>query len=216
LDANSNGVLDAGEINASLTKYVCNGSNSSSNTSAGVRIGYGQSGVWTCPIGVTQITVELWGAGGGGQQNCPTPGANGGKGGYVKQSYSVVPGNSYSVVVGLGGGVPSFGNGSCYGMPQNINVGPGGDGGVSSFDGVIVAQGGGGGANGIDGNNGNVTNWSYGPMGSSGSVAYIPNSWVQNPPTDIASGGVGSSYCGYSFIGCSATTGQNGYCIISY
>ena len=183
---------------------------------AGIRIGYGQTGIWTCPPGVNSITVELWGAGGGGQQNCPAPGANGGNGGYNKQIYSVVPGNSYLVEIGNGGTNNSFGNGYCGGMSNHVQVGPGGNGGNSSFDGVLIAQGGTGGANGQNGIDGLLNNWQYGSTGTSGFVSYIPNSWVQNPPTGIASGGVGSSYCGYSFIGCSATAGEKGYCIISH
>jgi hypothetical protein len=183
----------------------------------GVRIGYGQSGIWVCPNNIFQITVELWGGGGGGQQNCPTPGADGGKGGYLKQTYSVIPGKTYNIIVGSGGSISSFGRGYCgSGGPYDIVVSSGGNGGNSSFDGTLVAEGGRGGANGINGINGLITNWSYGQLGTPGLVSYIPNGWVQNPPNGVASGGIGSSNCGYSFIGCSATEGQNGYCIISY
>jgi hypothetical protein len=216
LDANSNNVLDLTEVDFNQTTFICNNSSSNSVASNGVRIGYGQSGIWTCPTGVNQITVELWGGGGGGQQNCPGPGANGGNGGYNKQIYSVVPGNSYIVLIGNGGTINSFGNGYCGGMSNHVQVGPGGNGGNSSFDGVLIAQGGTGGSNGQNGIDGLLNNWQYGSTGTSGIVSYIPNSWVQNPPTGIAARGVGSSFCGYSFIGCSATAGENGYCIISY
>jgi hypothetical protein len=216
LDANANGVLDINEVNIGQTTFICNNSSSNSVSSNGVRIGYGQSGIWTCPAGVNQITIELWGGGGGGQQNCPSPGANGGNGGYNKQVYSVVPGNSYIVIIGNGGSINSFGNGSCGGMSNHVQVGPGGNGENSSFDGAVFAQGGTGGSNGSNGQNGAFINWQYGSAGTAGTVTYIPNSWVQNPPTGVASGGVGSSYCGYSFIGCSAVPGENGYCVISY
>jgi hypothetical protein len=222
LDANGNGTLDASEINASLTKYVCNGLNSNSVSSSGVRIGYGQSGTWVCPAGVTQITVELWGGGGGGQQSCPTAGAKGGKGGYIKQTYNVTPGNSYSIIVGTGGSVLQF-SGDYANCQSNANRGPGGNGGASSFDNTVIAPGGMGGANGINGADGTVTNWQYGVAGSagtSGTVPYVPNTWSQNPPTGVAAGGNGSGFfcnnTGYTFIACSATIGENGYCIIYY
>jgi hypothetical protein len=132
LDANNNGVLDAGEINATLTKYVCNGINSTSSSTQGLRIGFSSSTTWTCPAGVTQITVEVWGGGGGGGGSSMAgngyyvgyygnsyqysfgcyngsnafirgAGGNGGKGGYSQQIISVTPGQSYVVTIGLGG-----------------------------------------------------------------------------------------------------------------
>lgn len=64
------------------------------------------SGLWTCPTGVTSITVRVWGAGGGGEHD-PWP-ANfshgGGGGGGAKKVFTVTPGNSYSYQVGAGGG----------------------------------------------------------------------------------------------------------------
>jgi hypothetical protein len=94
LDANNNNILEAGEINATLTKYVCDGnvgatgpagnyisgngisissdtislSNSllSSIAKGNVKIGYSSSSTWICPSNVSQIQVELWGGGGGG------------------------------------------------------------------------------------------------------------------------------------------------------
>ncbi len=67
LDANSNGVLDSGEVNSSLTKYVCNGGSSSSSN----------HGVWTwtngssfiVPAGVSTLMIEFQGVSGGSGAN---------------------------------------------------------------------------------------------------------------------------------------------------
>lgn len=59
---------------------------------------------WTCPEGVTRITVECWGAGGGGGVIGNSGGGGGGGGAYAKTTnITVVPGNSYTIVVGPGG-----------------------------------------------------------------------------------------------------------------
>jgi len=61
---------------------------------------------WTVPLGVTEVTVEVWGGGGGGGgTNKGAKGASGGGGGaYSKKSnIAVTPGNTYTVNVGAGG-----------------------------------------------------------------------------------------------------------------
>jgi hypothetical protein len=58
---------------------------------------------WTCPAGVTQITIEAWGGGGagGGATGFPSAGGGGAGGAYVKNTtLSVTPGSSYNVTVG--------------------------------------------------------------------------------------------------------------------
>jgi hypothetical protein len=58
---------------------------------------------WTCPAGVTQITIEAWGGGGAGGPATGNPSAGGGGGGgaYVKNTtLTVTPGDSYNVTVG--------------------------------------------------------------------------------------------------------------------
>ena len=57
---------------------------------------------WTCPAGVTSITVECWGGGGagGGARGNPSAGGGGGGGSYVKNTtIPVVPGTTYTVTV---------------------------------------------------------------------------------------------------------------------
>ena len=63
---------------------------------------------WLCPAGVTSVCVVCVGGGGGGMQYVsgagfyPMSGGGGGALGW-KNNISVVPGTSYSVVVGAGG-----------------------------------------------------------------------------------------------------------------
>ena len=60
---------------------------------------------WTAPCDVTSITLEVWGAGGAGQavNGTNVRGAGGAGGGFVKTTYTVVPGQTYRIYVGLGG-----------------------------------------------------------------------------------------------------------------
>ena len=94
---------------------------------------------WTCPEGVTSITVECWGAGGaGGGQNQNSDGGGGGGGGaYARlNSYTVTSGNQYLIVVGAGGtGIAaSTGNpgGSSYFINNATVLAVGGNGGSPS------------------------------------------------------------------------------------
>jgi len=92
---------------------------------------------WTVPAGVTSITLGAIGAGGGGVQK--TAGGNGGNGANVaySNSYTVTPGQTYTIVVGAGGAPGAvFGNtgGSTYMTLSTSNVA------------VVVAGGGAGGS----------------------------------------------------------------------
>jgi hypothetical protein len=87
LDADGNGILDTGEVNSSLTKYVCNGQTSSNssvnngslNTSHDI-INLNTIGIesqWVVPNGIYQIEISINGSIGGlaGTVNiCPTIG----------------------------------------------------------------------------------------------------------------------------------------------
>lgn len=105
----------------------------SSSSSQGVRLGFSSSTTWTCPAGVTQITVELWGGAGGGGGSSMVgsgeyvgyygniyhyafgcynssnssftsgSGGQGGKGGYNNSIITVIPGQIYSINIGDGG-----------------------------------------------------------------------------------------------------------------
>src|SRR5262249_49930048 len=97
---------------------------------------YTSSGTFTAPAGVTSVTVDMWGGGGGGcsGDGCET-GASGGA--YVHATASVTPGNGYSVTIGQGGGGGSTSAG-----------GTGGTGFHKGGNGVAQAHGGGGGGGG--------------------------------------------------------------------
>jgi hypothetical protein len=108
------------------------------------------SGSFVAPAGVTRVTVEAWGGGGGGGYNPDanphggTAGGGGGGGGYSKRVLvPVTPGQSYDVVVGVGG---------AGGNPDGLA------GGDSSFEGDggvrVLARGGAGGKAGKGGNGG--------------------------------------------------------------
>lgn len=58
---------------------------------------------WTCPAGVTSVSVVCVGGGGAGYgASIYSNGGNGGEGGELGylNNYAVVPGNTYSIVVG--------------------------------------------------------------------------------------------------------------------
>ena len=82
------------------------------------------SGSWTAPCGVTSITVELWGAGGGGQRanGNPSMGGGGSGGGYVKVTYPVTPGVTYNYYVGTGGSGNSGQNGEASWFDANTKL----------------------------------------------------------------------------------------------
>lgn len=92
------------------------------------------SGTWTVPTGVTRVNVIVIGGGGGGAgatAGLPFGGRHGGVGGLASGNYSVTPGSSITVTVGVGGAANVSSSGSA--------------GGTSSFGSLISATGGGGG-----------------------------------------------------------------------
>jgi hypothetical protein len=107
------------------------------------------SGTFTVPAGITQVLVELWGAGGGGggpQAESAASAGGGGAGGYTRAVFSVIPGAVYNIVVGTGGvGGP---------LQRNVNPGINGTNGsasqvTDSSSNVLVSAGGGGGGFGV-------------------------------------------------------------------
>jgi len=181
------------------------------------RVGFDSSTTWICPVGVTQILVEVWGGGGGGGgggtwSSFGTYGGNGGTGGYNSGLISVIPGQSYSIVIGQGG---AAGNNN---SPCGII---GGGGGSSSFNGIINANGGQGGTFGCDSSGGNST----GQNGANGSVlnyppyyvpvrSYISSYYLSTPPNCCAQGG--NAGLGDPVAPISSGKGENGLVVISY
>lgn len=133
---------------------------------------------WVCPAGVTSVSVVCIG-GGGGASITNTGGAGLG----YKNNISVVPGNSYTVVVGRGGKRLSDPQDSsfstvCYGKAPTPVTGAqttggtyigdgGGNGGNAGITSGSDQFGGCGGAGGYSGNGGN--GGGFGVAGTSGS-----------------------------------------------
>ena len=163
-----------------------------------IKLGFSSSISWVCPAGITFITIELWGAGGGGvtcSQNLGIyPGSPGGKGGYNKGTFQVTSGQSYSIVIGSGGCDQSVGGSTSFGV---LISAPGGGGAIP-----------GGCGNTVQGVDGIVTNWPYSNWNVP-SISYVPTSLYDNSSStpNLASGGTNnySSLCG-----------QNGFLILSY
>lgn len=116
---------------------------------------------WTCPAGVTAVTVELWGAGGNGEEGS-NPNGGGGGGGYGRITYGVEPETEWEIVVGEAGGEAATGNSTfnnearAYGGANGAGNAPGlggtyeavdvgFDGGTGGIDLALLESGGGGG-----------------------------------------------------------------------
>ena len=209
----------------------------SSPSSNGFKIGFSSSTSWTCPAGVTEITVEVWGGGGGSGSPysnlfifgaCTPPSwalqGNGGTGGYNKQILTVIPGNVYSITIGAGGTASTPTNYVQPGCGCNTIRGgtTGGSGGSSSFAGLVTAGGGGGGTSavgttaGTNGSNASVINYTY-PSTSYGSRSYMPINYLTPFPSCCAGGGSIYTDIGSVCVGVNAPgAGENGYCVIFY
>jgi hypothetical protein len=188
LDANGDGVLEPGEINATQTTYVCG-----SQTNQGIGLGFSNMQVfsnpgtfsWTVPEGVTKIMIEVWG--GGGASTDYTKGGSGG--GYGKQVFNVISNSIYSIIVASGGslaipngGTSSFGNlisatggASNFGLPGSSSATfsiSGGSGGDYYQAGLVF---GGSGANGGPGGSNNTGQLNGKAPGGGGAGSGNPN-----------------------------------------
>ena len=202
------------------------------------RVGFNSSSTWTCPPGVTQILVDVWGAGGGGgsgvtrcvySQGCGSGnGGNGGSGGYNRSIISVIPGQNYSILIGAGG---LGGGDNCppyVGYSGGCNYGPycgvsdGADGGSTSFNGLVTASGGSGGKKACieklcsgwistvsNGTPGQILNYPSYSFPSFINPVYMSSYSLPGCCTSGGQGGTG---------GCpnNGYNGESGYCIISY
>src|SRR6478735_3121654 len=107
---------------------------------------FNSSGTFTVPAGVTSITVEVWGAGGAGGGATGNPGAGGGGAGgaYVKNTFTVTPGTSYTINVGNGGsggtGSGPSGGPSWFGSASTL-LAVGGTGGSAAASSNVSANG---------------------------------------------------------------------------
>lgn len=96
------------------------------------------TGTWTAPSGVTSVTVEAWGAGGGSLRDV----GGGGGGCYVKAVVSVTPSSSYDIFVAGNSAVDTDGGNSTF--ATTTVVAPGGksasNGGTTCDTGDIVGD----------------------------------------------------------------------------
>lgn len=153
---------------------------------------------WTCPYDVTSIQVECWGAGGSGGGASANPSAGGGASGgaYTKHpTFSVTPGQTYTIEVGAGG-ASSSGNGSNGGdswFSSSVSIkAVGGLGGTGSSTVSYTAPG----ASAVtSGNVGGTVNY-YGGAGGTGAASGVSGG-----------GGGGSAGSGSDGNAASGTTG---------
>jgi uncharacterized repeat protein (TIGR01451 family) len=102
----------------------------------GINEVFDTTSTFTAPPGVTSIVVEAWGGGGGPRNDGTERRGGGGGGAYARSTLTVIPGQTYNVIVGLGGAV--------------VHPGTVGNAGGNSFfaDGsTLLARGGAGGTN---------------------------------------------------------------------
>lgn len=157
LTCQSSTFVDNSSNNFSLT-------NNGSATTVGVSA-FGSTYTWIAPAGVTQVEVLAVAGGGGGGYDGHGAGGGGGGGGLIyNPTYTVTPGNSYTVTVGQGGagayttGTPGQ-NGSNSGFDALTAIGGGGGSGRSN-----ALSGGSGGGTG-DGTNGSQWTPGYATFG---------------------------------------------------
>jgi hypothetical protein len=147
---------------------------------------------WTCPSGVTSVSVVCIGGGGGGNGGgYGVGGAGGGGGGGLgyKNNIPVTPGQSYTVVVG-GGGAGDYWSGPPY------STDPADSGGDSYFiDATTVKGGGGGGGNGNSGAAGGSGGTYVGDGGGNG-YSGGTGSGSQTLPATGGGGGSTGTYTG--------------------
>lgn len=160
---------------------------------------------WTAPVGVTKVSVVCVGGGGGGGGN----GAGGGGGGALAyiNNYTVIPGNVYTVVAGLGGlGYAGNGtagaNGATSYFVSTGTVGAGGGvgggaataGGTGGAGGTVIAGtgfagGAGGNASTYSSGGGGGGAGGYSAAGGAGGVGYSAGTITGSSSTGGGGGG---------------------------
>jgi len=199
----SSNTLSSTYTPTSSSLVTATGTISSSPTSGSITYSVAGTYSWICPTGVTSVSVVCIGGGGSGQTgNGAFTGGGGGGGLGYKNNYSVTPGNSYTVVVGVGGQYSvSGGNandgGDSYFVSTSVVKGGFGTGGVTGLGGTYVGDGGGaGGAGGPQGgtyNSGGGGAGGYaGTGGHGGGNLGSGNPAGSNPTTGSGGGGGGA------------------------
>ncbi|MBK7525353.1 MAG: hypothetical protein IPI53_14705 [Saprospiraceae bacterium] len=170
---------------------------------------------FTVPVGVTSITVEVWGGGGrGGSRTSGSNGSGGGGGGaYSRQTVNVIPGESFVLEVGAGSSSNSINGGNSWvststqgaafvlalgGVTVPNNSTTGGTGGNAAFGIGTVRYSGGNGANALN-------STTSGGGGSSGGISFNGNNANNNlggiAPAGGGNGGNGRTSAGSGSAG---------------
>ena len=153
------------------------------------------NGTYTVPSNCTAIQIECWGGGGpGGTGGSVYSGMNagGGGGGYArKNSFSVTPGQTYTVVVGGQSGTSTFNSTTCSatGGDGGNYVNNGGPGGYGTNGDVLYTGGKGGISGGFAGGGGGS---SAGPSNNGN------NGGTSGGGAAVSGGGAGGNGCTYS------------------
>lgn len=161
---------------------------------------------WTAPEGVTSVCVVCVGAGGGGRGSSSAGGGGCGGGLGWKNNITVVPGNSYTVVVGAGGARSTsigFAGGDSYFINTSTVAGFGGAGGTSVANlngGSYVGDGG--------GNGGGVPSPGIYGAGGGGAGGYSDNGG--NGGASSSSGSTGAGGGGGGGGGCGSADAAGG------
>lgn len=161
---------------------------------------YSTSGTyyWTAPYDVSSVQIECWGAGGsgGGATANPSAGGGGSGGAYTKHAtFTVVPGQTYTIQVGAGG-TASTGDGvaggdSWFGSSVSLKA-VGGAGGLASSTTSYTATG----ASAItSGNIGGTINY-YGGAGGTGVASGVSSGGGGGSAGSAANGNSASGVTG--------------------
>lgn len=229
------GTLRFNEADADKTlviSYVGTGTLVDTRLTHGMAV-FTESGPWTCPDGITEAYITECGAGAGGGGASGTTsyrGAGGGGGGgqaYLKHAVTVVPGQTYNIVIGAGG------------TGGSVSPGAGGDGGDTSFGSLLTAAGGKGGgkatSSGSDKGVGGAAGGAGGNAGGTGGVAngdtYFSGSGggcllgsgacgngatMTGNSCSCYGGGGSGAMSGLSMSGTAGGGGGNGICIVEW
>jgi hypothetical protein len=166
---------------------------------------YTANGIFTPPSGVTSVLVQCWGAGGAGANVSNNHvGGGGGGGAYASSTVAVIPGNNYSISIGLGGYSGNAGTNTTFngatvvaagGGSAVLNSSIGAAGGSTSASTGTIKYAGGNGANGSGANAG-------GGGGGAGSTGTGNNALASS------GGNVKSTYGGLGGAGRTARRGN--------
>lgn len=171
---------------------------------------------WTVPTGVTSIIASVWGSGGGGGNQSASPALKGGAGGYVKGTIAVSPGETLTIVVGIGGITPGNGGGASYIYKSGVMLGAGGGGGGATGFGAASGGGQGLASSPTAGTNGTLTNGGVGGVSSViGATSTTAEAGGSSTTSQLPGGASDPRWNGVSGISGQYSNGQNGLIVIA-